>query len=445
MLDEKSLILILIVVLLIFSAFFSSSEAAFLSLQRTRLTHLVNMGIPGAQRVAAMIRQPERLLSTILLGNNLVNVAFTAVVTVLIVAILGEGRQGQGVAIATGVGTASLLIVGEIGPKSIAVRYAERVAFFYARPLKWVETLLWPLVFVLQWATHRLNSILGGGVPVSVTGSITEGELRTLIDIGEAEGTFEAAEAEMLENVFRFGDRQVREVMTPRTEFASVERGASLREFLDIYAANSHTRFPVYKETLDNIIGIVSSKDILKAMSTRGIDYDEPVADLVRDVYYVPETKRIAELFDELRQSGNQMAIAVDEFGGLAGLVTLKRLSEEVVGPVGEEGVGPEDEYEAIDRNTFQVDGGMSIDEVNEELGIDLPEGDFETIAGFALYRLGHIPTQGEQFDYDRLMFEITLMSGLKIETIRVTKTHTVESGTQLETDTGQARRDPAE
>ena len=161
------------------------------------------------------------------------------------------------------------------------------------------------------------------------------------------------------------------------------------------------------------------------------------MTEVIRDAYFVPETKRIAKLFDELRQSGNQMAIAVDEYGGLAGLVTLKRFTEEVVGPVGEEGVGPEEEYEAIDENTFQVDGGMSIDEANEELQIDLPEGDFETVAGFALAVLGHIPSEGERFEYGTLRFEITEMDNLKIEGIKVTKSSHVGEGTSVEAETG--------
>ena len=414
----ESVSLILVLIFVVFSAFFSSSEAAFLSLQKTRIAHLVSIGAPGAKRVARMIEQPERLLSTILLGNNLVNVAFTALVTVVTVKLLGEG---QGVLVATVAGTIILLIVGEIIPKSVAIRNSERVAFGYARPLKWMESLFWPLIMILEWITHRMNFLFGG--EVSVVESITESEIRTLIDIGEAEGTFEPAEAEMLENVFRFGDRQVREVMTPRTEIISIQRGASLGEFLAMYADNSHTRFPVYKGTMDDIIGIISAKDILKAMSARGINTSDSVTDVIRDAHFVPETKRISELFDELRRSGNQMAIAVDEYGGLAGLVTLKRLSEEVVGPVGEEGMGPEEEYEPIDKNTFQVDGGMSIDEANEELEIRLPEGDFETIAGFALDVLGHIPSEGEQFEHGDLKLQITRMLGLKIETIKVTKT----------------------
>ena len=406
---------------LVLSAFFSSSEAAFLSLQKATVAHLVNTGVPGARRVARMIADPERLLSTILLGNNLVNVAFTASVTLLFVWALGEGRESQAALLTTVAGTAALLLIGEIIPKTIAVHYSQRTAFAYARPLKWIEAALWPVVVVLQWITRRVRHSFGGDA-VAVRGSITEGELRTLIDLGEAEGTFDPAEAEMLENVFRFGDRQVREVMTPRTEIVSIERGASLQAFLDIYSEHAHTRFPVYKGVSDNVVGILSAKDIMRTMASKGIALDEPVTDVIRDCYFVPETKRVAELFDELRQSGNQVAIAVDEFGSLAGLVSLKQLTEEVVGPVGEEGFGPEEEYEAIDRDTFQVDGGMSIEEANEELGLDIPEGESETIAGFVLETLGQIPVEGQQFDYRDLKVEVTRMKHLKIETIKVTK-----------------------
>ncbi|MCH7800949.1 MAG: HlyC/CorC family transporter [Chloroflexi bacterium] len=426
--------LILVGVLLVFSAFFSSSEAAFLSLQRTRITHLVSTGVPGAKRVADMISQPERLLSTILLGNNLVNVAFTSVVTVSVVAFVGEGREGQGVAIATVVSTVALLLVGEIVPKTIAIRKAERVAFMYAQPLKWTEYLLLPFVLFLQWITRGLNAVLGGTMPET---SITEDEFRTLIDIGEAEGTFDASEAEMLEKVFQFGDRHVREVMTPRVEMVSIHEGGNFREFLDIYAQNTHTRFPVYGETVDDITGIISAKDLLKKMANEGVDYDASATDVQREAYFVPETKRISKLFDELRQSGHQMAIVIDEFGGVAGLVTLKRLLEVVVGPVGEEGEAPEEEFRAIDENTFHVEGGMSIQEVGQELDIELPEGEFETIAGFVLETLGHIPTLGEAFEYGNLAFEIIDMQGLKIEEIKITMIETDEGMESGESDTG--------
>jgi CBS domain containing-hemolysin-like protein len=196
-------------------------------------------------------------------------------------------------------------------------------------------------------------------------------------------------------------------------------------EHLVIYAKHSHTRVPIYKETVDNVIGIISAKDVLRAISVRGIGLEEPVADVMRDAYFVPETKRAAELFGELRQSGNHLGIVVDEFGGVTGLVTLKRLLEEVVGQVGEEGAAPVVEFEAIGLNTFQVDGGMSIDEVNQELEVVLPEGDFDTIAGFTLAVLGYIPGPGEQFEYANLKFEILEMQGLKIKTLKVTKRFT--------------------
>ena len=428
----------LVVVFLVFSAFFSSSEAAFLSLQRTRITHLASTGIPGARRVARMIEEPERLLSTILLGNNLVNVAFTSVITVAIVDSIGVDREGRAVLIATVVATVVLLLLGEVIPKTIAVRRSERVAFLYAPALKGTELLLFPFVLALQWITRGVNLVLGGSGDQR---SITEGEFRTLIDIGEAEGTFEPSEAEMLENVFRFGDRQVREVMTPRVEIVSIQVGGTLREFLDIYARYTHTRFPVYRESADNIIGIISAKDVLNRLASAGIEYDDSATDVIRDSFFVPETKRVSELFDEMRLTGNQMSIVIDEFGGLAGLVTLKRLLEVVVGPVGEEGEAPEEEYRTIDENTFQVEGGMSIQEVNQELDVELPTGDFETIAGFVLNVLGHFPDEHEQFDHASLKFEIIRMDQFKIEEIKITKTGSHGGDAPFESDPDQARR----
>lgn len=416
MLAEHIGTLAIIFVCILLSAFFSSSEAAFLSMKRTaRLTHLVNTGATDAARVAAMLEQPSRLLSTILLGNNLVNVAFTALVTIIFVDMFTEGL---GVIMATVVGTAALLILGESIPKTLAVRHSERLAFLYARPLQWMETALIPLVLPLQWIS-RVSDI--GEDEDEPETSITEEELRSLIDIGGAEGAFKPEEAEMLESVFRFGDGEVREVMTPRTEVIFIERGTTLGELLDTYSEHSHTRFPVFKENMDNIVGIISAKDILKTMSTRPIGHEESVTDVIRDAYFVPDTKRIAELFDELRRSGNQMAIVVDEYGGVAGLVTLKSLVEVVVGRVGEEGSSPEEEYEAISENTFQVDGGMSIEEAEEDLNIELPDGDFETVAGFVLSSLGHIPIAGEHLEYNNLKLEVTEMNNLKIETIKLT------------------------
>ena len=261
--------LAVVVLCVVLSAFFSSSEAAFLSIQRTaRLAHLVQEGVPTARRVSRMLEDPGRLLSTILLGNNLVNVAFTAIITALILDVISD--QGTGIVVATVAGTVTLLILGEVIPKTVAVRFPMGVAMLFTRPLKLVELAFWPIVVVLQWASRVADIGRSDG---ETDASITEEELRSLIDIGEAEGEFDPGEADRLERVFRFGDRQVREVMTPRTEIVFVERGATLEKFLSIYRDHSHTRFPVFKESTDNIVGILSSKDILRAMSSRSIPH----------------------------------------------------------------------------------------------------------------------------------------------------------------------------
>ena len=407
--------LVIATVLVLLSAFFSSSESAFLALRDTaRLRHLVRRGSRDAARVEGMLKEPGRLLSTILLMNNLVNIGFAALVTAIVISFLGENA---GVLASTVVATVVLLVFGEVVPKTLAVRHAERVAFMAARPLKFFELVLLPIVAVLQWISRIAN--IGGETRDP---SITEDELLTLIDIGEAEGELDPEEAEMLESVFRFGDRQVRDMMTPRTEIVSVARGTSMKDFLRLYAEHAHTRFPVYKNSTDNVVGILSAKDILRSMAADRVDLDGIVTDVVRDAYFVPETKRIAELFEELRDTGNQMAIVIDEFGGVAGLVTLKRLLEEVVGRVGEEGVRPEEEYEALGQDTYQVDGGMSIDEVKDELDIDLGDGDYETVAGFVLDSLGHIPNEGESFETAGLSVEVAEMRGLKIEAVKLVR-----------------------
>ena len=411
----STLYLALLVPSLLLSAFFSSSEAAFLSLRKVRIRRLEEEGVPGADRVARMVDEPAKVLPTILLGNNLVNTAFAALATVIMVALIGEGR---GVAAATAASTIVLLIFGETLPKTVAIRHSERLFFLFARPLQWIELLLLPFAATLQLVNRFLAARLGS----DARALFTEEEIKTAISIGMEEGSVEEEEGEMLENVFRFGDRHVREVMTPRTEIVQLESGTTLTQFLSVYRDHYHTRFPVFEGDMENVVGILSVKDVVTALAREDVWSDTPVTKLLRPVVFVPETKPAGQLFREMRGAGTQMVMVVDEYGGIAGLVTLKQLIEEVVGPVGEEGRQPEVEYEAIDENTYHIDGGMQIDEANDELDLGLPRGDYNTVAGFILEALGRIPTEGDHFHHDGLRLEVTHVRGMRIEKVMVTR-----------------------
>jgi putative hemolysin len=411
------LYLVFIFVCLVLSAFFCSSETAFTYVQKFRIEHLVNAKVKGAGRVASMTRRPEKFLSTVLLGTNLVNTAAAALATALAVNYWGER---WGVVIATVGLTVILLIFCETTPKILATRHAERLSFAFARPIGVVSWLFTPFVAVLSWIATGFSK-LGGAAPVSRS-LVSDEEIRAMISVGHREGTVEESEAELLHNVFDFGDRPVHEVMVPRPEVICIEQGSKVSDFLALYAESPLSRFPVYQENMDNVLGILSVKDMLMAQAKGAIDKDSLIDELVRPAYFAPETKRISELFSEMRDKNYRMCVVVDEFGGTAGIVSLSRLVEEIVGPVGDELGVVEKEYEAINEYTFQIDGGMRIEEANEEMGLKLPEGDYETVAGFALSRLGRIPKVGEQLRYKGMKLVIAEMKGLKIERILLVK-----------------------
>ena len=428
--SAETVYLILFFVCLLLSAFFSSSETAFIALQRIRVEHMVNTNVNGADRIAKMVQHPGKLLSTILLGNNLVNTAAAALATVVAVSIMG---QKQGVLVATIGVTIVLLVFAETTPKTIAAHHPERLSLMFARPIQVVSWLFTPFVFVLSWIASGFTKLFGGTpVPRSL---ISDEEIRTMISVGHREGTVEESEAKMLNKVFDFGDRPVREVMVPRPEVESIEQGSTIADFLTMYAESPLSRFPVYQENMDNVVGILSVKDVLMAHAKGTITNESLIDELIRPAYFTPETKRISELFAEMRDKNYRMAVVVDEFGGTAGIVSLSRLLEEIVGPVGDELAAVEKEYEIISEHTFQIDGSMRIEEVNEEMGLELPEGSYETIAGFVLHLLGHIPKQGEQLRYKDLKLVITKMRGLKIEEILLTKERHGGEGAATSTD----------
>ena len=416
--DVNSLYVVLLFFCLLLSAFFSSSETAFISLQRIRMKHLEKVKVAGADRVARIMERPEKFLTTILLGNTVTNTLLAVLGTAIAVSLWGEGTA---VLITTISVALMLLIFAEITPKTIATRHSERVALLYARPVRLILALLSPLVLVLGWIGSGLAKLIGG-TPEPQT-LVSEDEIRTMISLGKEEGVVEEAEARMLHEVFEFGHHAVREAMTPRTDIISIEQGTPLGEFLQTYSQTPHSRFPVFQGSTDNVVGILSIKDVLVAQAQGAIDRDSSLEGLVRPIAFVPDSKRIGELFAEMQSRGDQMTMVVDEFGGVDGVVTMEQLLEEIVGQIRDElAPGRMPEFETIDEHTFDIDGNMRAEEANEELGLELPPGEYETMAGFVLSLLGHIPKEGEQVRHENFKLVITRMRGMRIEKLRVIK-----------------------
>ncbi|NQW23623.1 MAG: HlyC/CorC family transporter [SAR202 cluster bacterium] len=397
------------------SGFFSATETAFIALPRARLMHLVRSGKPGAGRVSHIIQRPERFLATVLLGNNLVNTAAAALATVLALNLISN--KSLSVLVATFGVTTFLLLFGETMPKNVAWRRPESVAFTVSRPILLVEQALSPIVTLLQLFSNLTNRVLGIS---AVTPQMGEEEIRTMIAAGAQTGTMEAAEAELLQKVFRFGDRQMREIMTPRPEIVWIEQGSTLEEFLPIYSQNTHTRFPVYQGTMENVVGVLSVKDLLAGMRSIQKDAGGTVTMNMRPAFFVPETKSVSETFFEMREGGHSLVLTVDEFGGIAGLATLMQMMEVIVGQMGEEGSAPEEPVTSLGEDAFRIDAGLAIADINEELELGLPEGDYQTLAGFILDRLGSIPEVGEVMEFDNVKITIRVMEGVKIEEVEL-------------------------
>ena len=407
--------LALLLVCLVLSGFFSASETAFIALSRDRLLHLITTGRSGATRVEQLLQRPEKFLATVLLSNNLVNTAAATLATALAIKFIDNANLAL-VAATFGV-TLIILLFGETMPKNIAWNRSEAVAFALSRPLMLVASVLSPAIWVLQGVSSLGNRALGIS---SVPQQIGEQEIRDLIAAGAQSGTVEAEEAALLEKVFRFGDSQVREIMTPRPEIVWIEHGTTLEQFMPSYSGNSHTRFPVYDGTIENVVGILSIKDVLLAVGKGELGMNDGVTGFLRPAYFVPETKTVSTTFNEMRRGGHGMVLTVDEFGGIAGLATVKQLLEVIVGPVREEGSDYEEPVTPVDEHTFRLDAGAGIAEINDELDLHIPEGDYQTVAGFMLDRLGRIPEEGDVLDFQDLRFTVKVMKGVKIEEVEL-------------------------
>jgi len=409
--------LVLSLAFLFVCAFFASAEIGFINLQRIRLKHLQEEGVHGAERVARLMEHPERFLSTVLTGVSFAETIVVALGTMFIVALLGEGL---GTPLAIVILALVLLVFAKVIPKTIAAQHPERIALLYSRTIELMSKLLHPLVIALSWVAARFTPITHSS---TMPGALmSREEISTVISIGEEQGVVDEASAEMLRKVVGLGECQVREVMTPRTEAIWLEEGATLADFFKVYAESPAQRYPIYEGNYDNVKGILSIRDVLDALAKGSIDSKGSVADLARPVYFVPESKMVGELFNEMREEGYLMAVVVSEYGGTSGVVSIDQLIEEIVGEVKEELVGAKKAFEVVGERAYKIQGGMRIEEVNEQLDFGLPEGDYQTISGFALNLFGHLPTEGEQLVYGDLRLVVAEVKENKITWLFVTK-----------------------
>lgn len=404
---------ILLIVLLMMSAFFSASETALMSLSKIRLRHMLEENVKGAERVSHLLKSPSRMLGAILVGNNIVNIASSALATSIAITLFGPVK---GIGISTSVMTVLVLIFGEITPKSLASERSEQIALKVATPISIIMVLMTPVLTAIMFVTGLLIKLLGGS-PDKDQPFITEEELKTMVTVSHEEGVLEGDEKKMIYNVFEFGDSQVGDVMTPRTDMVMVEKSTEFEEIVDLFKSERFSRIPVYDETPDNIIGLLNVKDLI---------FYEPVhnafkiEDFIREPYFTYEFKMTSELFAEMRSKRAAIAIVLDEYGGTAGMVTLEDLVEEIVGDIQDEYDEHEVSIEVIQEDEYIVDGSTKIDIVNEMIGLRIETEDFDSIGGFIIGEFGRLPEVGERIEHGNVEFVVESVEKNRIEKLRI-------------------------
>ncbi|WP_233738100.1 hemolysin family protein [Halocatena pleomorpha] len=404
-----------ILILLGVSAFFSSSEIAMFSLASHRIEALAQEHAAG-RTLQQLKTDPHRLLVTILVGNNLVNIAMSSLATGLLAQYVS---QSVAVTVATIGITALVLLFGESAPKSYAIENTESWALRVSRPLKLAEYVLLPLVITFDFLTRLVNRVTGGRAAIE-TSYVTRQEIIDIIETGEREGVLDEEERDILQRTLRFNDTIAKEVMTPRLDMTALSKDASVEEGIERCIQSGHARLPVYEGGLDNIIGVVHIRDLVRDRNYGASD-DLELDDLIQPVLHVPESKNVDELLGEMRENRMHMVVVIDEFGTTEGLLTMEDAVEEIVGEILE---GEEDEpVEFIDDDTALVRGEVNIEMVNEELDIDLPEGEeFETIAGFVFNRAGRLVEPGESIEYDGITIHVEQVDNTRIIKARIVR-----------------------
>jgi len=405
---------------IILSAFFSGSETALFSLNKLQLKKMQKED-GNNWRVKSIVRlldDPQRTLISILIGNMFVNISATSLATYLAIVFFGN----IGIGIASGIMIFTILVFGEIVPKSLAVANAETISKRVARPIEIISLVLFPLIKFFKMIIIALYYLFGKK-SLKVKKEITQEDLITLIDAGKDEGVIEEEEKKMIKNIFEFGDTMVKEVMIPRVDMAYISSDTKIGSILKLIKKMGHSRIPVYEDTIDNIIGILYAKDLLgiyEQWYTSKEKFD--LKEIIREAYFVPENKKIDELLDIFQKDRIQIAIAVDEYGGTAGLVTMEDVVEEVVGEIIDEYDKEIKLFEIIEENTIRVDGNISIEEINEILNIEIPENDFETLGGFIFDLLGRVPKKGEKIKYHNLKIIIEQVVKNRIRRVKIIK-----------------------
>jgi len=417
------------------NAFFVSVEFVVVAVPRTRLRQLLAGGRTAARLALELVDNPDRAIAASQLGITMAGLALGWTGEATVASIIGPpleallGRWSEvtahtvGTAIAFVLVTFVLIVLGEMVPKAITIRHAERVALLVSWPMYWFTRIFRPLVALLDGTTAAALHLIHME-PIAGHRTIYNlDELKSILRESQEYGAIEARQEEMLQKVFQFGDRQVHEVMIPRPDVVGVEKDATVQGLLGLFAEASHARFPVYEDDLDNITGIVAIKDVLRALAQDLAQMKAPIGSLVRPALFVPETAAVADLFANMRTTHNQMAVVIDEYGGTAGVVTLEELVEEIVGRLSDELVTGEEPLIRLDEKTVEIDAQLRVDEVNDQLGLKLPEGeDYETLAGLMLCYLQRIPVEGEVLNYKDLELKVLQMKGPKIEKVQIRK-----------------------
>ena len=397
-------------VLFFLSAFFSGSETALMAIDSLRLKYLVEKGRVGAARLEAVLEKPDRILSTILIGNNFVNIAASVFATALLIEIFGDHGELLTILIMTPL----LLILAEISPKTYAAKNPEKVAFFVLRPILVFMWLLTPIIWVVSGVSNLLNRIFSAE---DERPTISEDEIKSIISVGEQSGTVHEDKRKMLHGIFELSQIRVRDVMIPRTEVTGIEVKMPFAEILQRVQRARHSRFPVYQRSLDHVVGLVHSKDILNYVH-RPEKFD--LNKVARAPFFVPESQLIESLLQSFREKRVHLAIVVDEHGGVEGIVTLEDIIEEVFGEI-------EDEYDVeaalvryLAPKRYMVDGGAPIKAINARFNLQLSEEQVTTLAGLVLQTLGRIPHEGDQCRVENILLIVDRMVDQRIDRVEM-------------------------